>query len=55
MQAKAAAQFELAKPYVLKAAELSPKSKDALTNLRNYYVGVGDMTKASETTKKLNE
>ena len=55
MQAKATAQFEVAKPYVLKAAELSPKSKDALTNLRNYYVGVGDMTKASETTKKLNE
>ncbi|HWZ34925.1 MAG TPA: hypothetical protein VNW51_02140, partial [Mucilaginibacter sp.] len=48
LQAKATALFELAKPYVLKAAELNP-NRDSLTNLRNYYVGVGDMTNASET------
>lgn len=55
IQAKATALFNEAKPYVMKAAELNPKSKDALTNVRNYYVGVGDMTNASATTKKLNE
>lgn len=54
LQAKATSLFNLAKPYVVKAVELNPKSPDALTNLRNYYVGVGDMTNASETTKKLN-
>ncbi|GAA4090089.1 tetratricopeptide repeat protein [Mucilaginibacter panaciglaebae] len=54
LQAKAATQFELAKPYVLKAVELSPNNKDALGNLRNYYVGAGDMAKATETTQKIN-
>lgn len=55
MLAKAAAQFDLAKPYLLKAVELDPKSRDALTNLKNYYIGVKDMAKVSETTKKINE
>ncbi|MFD2871579.1 tetratricopeptide repeat protein [Mucilaginibacter ximonensis] len=53
MQAKAKAQFEVAKPYVLKAVELNPKSSAALTNLRNYYVGVEDMAKVTETTQKI--
>src|SRR5882757_10368582 len=36
--AKANAQFDLAKPYLVKAADLNPKSIDALTNLRTYYL-----------------
>lgn len=54
LQAKATAQFEVAKPYVLKAVELQPTNKDALENLRNYYKGIGDMDKVTETTKKIN-
>lgn len=53
LQAKAATLFEAAKPYVEKAAELNPKSIDALTNLRNYYVGTDNMPKATEITQKL--
>jgi tetratricopeptide (TPR) repeat protein len=52
--AKSAAQFDLAKPYLLKAVELDPKSRDALTNLKNYYIGIKDMTNVSDITKKIN-
>nr|WP_157536378.1 tetratricopeptide repeat protein [Mucilaginibacter sp. L294] len=40
--AKANAQFDLAKPYLLKAVELNPKSYDALNNLLTYYKGKKD-------------
>jgi tetratricopeptide (TPR) repeat protein len=40
--AKTNAQFDLAKPYLLKAVELNPKSYDALNNLLTYYKGKKD-------------
>jgi len=40
--AKANAQFDQAKPYLLKAVELNPKSYDALNNLLTYYKGKKD-------------
>lgn len=46
--AKAKAQFEAAKPYLQKAVDLNPKSIDALTNLRTYYLGVKDDANASK-------
>jgi len=46
--AKAKTQFEAAKPYLLKAADLNPKSIDALTNLRTYYLGVKDEANATK-------
>ncbi|MDN3548045.1 tetratricopeptide repeat protein [Mucilaginibacter aquaedulcis] len=52
--AKANAQFDLAKPYLLKAVELNPKSIDALTNLRTYYLGKKDTANAEATKKKLD-
>lgn len=55
MIAKASAQAEVAKPYLLKAVELNPKSKDALQNLKNYYVVTKDMTKATEITQKIKD
>jgi hypothetical protein len=51
--AKATAQFELAKPYLLKAVELNPKSKDALLNLKTYYLGIKDPADATATQKKI--
>lgn len=46
--AKAKTQFEAAKPYLQKAVDLNPKSIDALTNLRTYYLGVKDDANASK-------
>ncbi|HEY9535649.1 MAG TPA: tetratricopeptide repeat protein, partial [Mucilaginibacter sp.] len=54
LMAKATAQFEVAKPYLLKAVELDPKSRGALTNLKNYYMVTKDMAKVTETQKKIN-
>ena len=51
---KANSQFDLAKPYLLKAVELNPKSPDALTNLRTYYLGKKDNVNADATKKKLD-
>jgi tetratricopeptide (TPR) repeat protein len=51
--AKSTAQFDLAKPYLIKATELNPKSKDALINLKNYYLGTKDMANANATQKKI--
>ena len=53
--AKAAQQFEAARPYLEKATQLDPKSVDAWTNLKTYYVGVQNAAKATEVTKKLAE
>jgi tetratricopeptide (TPR) repeat protein len=52
--AKAKAQFDLAKPYLLKAVELNPNSLDALTNLKSYYLGVRDDADANATQKKID-
>jgi tetratricopeptide (TPR) repeat protein len=51
---KANDQFAVAKPYLLKAVELNPKSTDALTNLKSYYLGVKDTDNANATQKKLD-
>ena len=52
--AKASALFDVAKPYLLKAVELNPKSVDALANLKTYYIGKKDMASANETQKKID-
>ena len=52
--AKAKAQFDLAKPYLMKAAELNPNSLDALTNLKSYYLGTRDDADANATQKKID-
>jgi len=52
--AKAKAQFDLAKPYLLKAAELNPNSLDALSNLKSYYLGTRDDADANATQKKID-
>ncbi len=51
--AKANALFEQAKPYLLKSTELNPKSKDALINLKNYYLGTKNAAEATATQKKI--
>lgn len=51
---KANAQFEVAKPYLLKAVELKPDSPDALTNLKSYYLGIQDTNNANAIQKKLD-
>jgi hypothetical protein len=50
--AKSNAQFDVAKPYLLKAVELNPKSVDALTNLRSYYRGYSDKAHTAEYSAK---
>ncbi len=51
--AKAKSQFEVAKPFLLKAAELKPESTDALTNLKSFYLGTRDDANANATQKKI--
>ena len=51
---KATDQFNLAKPYLLKAVELKADSKDALTNLKSYYLGVKDSNNANDIQKKID-
>lgn len=52
--AKAKAQFDIAKPYLLKAIELNPKSVDALNNLKTYYLGTKDPAHATEVQKQID-
>ncbi|QQL51083.1 tetratricopeptide repeat protein [Mucilaginibacter ginkgonis] len=52
--AKAGAQFDLAKPYLLKAVELNPKSEDALRNLKTYYLGKKDNANATAIQKQID-
>ena len=52
--AKAGAQFDIAKPYLLKAVELNPKSIDALTNLMNYYRGKKDNANAAKMKAQID-
>jgi hypothetical protein len=51
---KSKAQFDAAKPYLLKAVELQPTSIDALTNLKTYYLGTRNPTEATATQKKID-
>ncbi len=53
--AKSNEQFELAKPYLLKAVDLNPKSADALSNLRTYYRAKNDMTNANAIQKRIDD
>lgn len=55
LMAKAGAQMDLAKPYLLKAVEVKPTSPDALTNLMNYYKIKKDETNAAKISKQLKE
>lgn len=52
--AKSKTQFDAAKPYLLKAIELNPKSADALINLKTYYLGVKDPANATITQQKID-
>ena len=61
MKNKANEQFDIAKPYLLKAVELKPNSLEALSNLMNYYRGDSDpahtaeyKTKAAELKKQID-
>lgn len=52
--AKSKEQFELAKPYLIKSAELQPNSIDALNNLKMYYLGTKDTTDANAIQKRID-
>lgn len=52
--ARAGAQFDVAKPYLLKAVELNSKSVDALTNLLSYYRGKRDNANAAKIQAQIN-
>lgn len=51
--AKANAMAAAAKPFLIKAVELNPKSIDAHTNLLNYYITQRDTDKSNELKKKI--
>jgi Tfp pilus assembly protein PilF len=51
--AKSSELFDLAKPYLLKAVDIDPKSTDALDNLRTYYLGKRDVTNANLIKAKI--
>ncbi|MFD0793854.1 tetratricopeptide repeat protein [Mucilaginibacter litoreus] len=51
--AKANSQFDAAKPYLLKAVELNPKSLDALNNLLTYYKGKKDDANAAKISAQI--
>jgi lipopolysaccharide biosynthesis regulator YciM len=52
--AKANVQFDVAKPYLLKAVEVNPKSVDALNNLMTYYKGKKDDANAAKTKAQID-
>jgi tetratricopeptide (TPR) repeat protein len=51
--AKANAQFDMGKPYLLKAVELNPKSYDALNNLLTYYKGKKDTANIAKVNAQI--
>lgn len=53
--AKSNVMFDAAKPYLQKAVDLQPKSIDALTNLKTYYLGKKDMVHANALKKQIDE
>jgi Flp pilus assembly protein TadD len=52
--AKVSVLFDAAKPYLLKAVDLNPKSIDALTNLLSYYRGKKDNANAAKIKQQLD-
>ncbi len=50
---KSSEMFDLAKPYLLKAVDIDPKSTDALENLKTYYLGKRDITNANLIKAKI--
>ena len=54
MMAKANSEFDAAKPYLLKAVELNPKSSEALNNLWTLYKGKRDDAHAAEIKKQID-
>ena len=52
--AKANAGFDSAKPFLQKAVDLMPKSADALTNLKAYYLAKKDLTNANAIQKQID-
>jgi tetratricopeptide (TPR) repeat protein len=53
--AKSGVQFDKAKPYLLKAVELNPKSAEALSNLATYYKGKKDDANAAKINKQIKD
>ena len=51
---KASTQFDIALPYLQKAADLDPSSRLALENLKKYYIIKKNKEKVDELSNKLN-
>lgn len=51
--AKANALFDAAKPFLDKAVALNPKSVEALSNLKTYYLGKKDTANANKVVKQI--
>lgn len=54
MMAKAKAAFGTAKSVMLRTVEINPTSIDALTNLKQCYLGLNDVANANATQKKID-
>jgi len=54
MMVKAKASFNAAKPVIQRTIEIKPNSIDALTNLKQCYLGLQDMAGATATQKKID-
>lgn len=52
--AQANTMFDAAKPYLQKAVDLNPKSVNALSNLKLYYLGKKDMVNANNIKKQID-
>ncbi|MEO7212382.1 tetratricopeptide repeat protein [Mucilaginibacter sp.] len=52
--AKSAVQFDVAKPFLQKAVDLKPGSRDALANLITYYRGKKDQPNVDKYTKLMD-
>lgn len=52
---KAFSQFDIAQPYLQKAADLDPSSRLALENLKKYYIIKKNKEKVDEISEKLNK
>ena len=51
--AQASTMFDQAKPYLVKATQINPKSIDAWQNLRTYYLGKRDDASAAAVNKTI--
>jgi tetratricopeptide (TPR) repeat protein len=54
LMAKSSVQFDAAKPYLQKAVDLKPGSRDALANLITYYRGKKDQANVDKYTKLMD-